>query len=144
MDGKAECDFCEKTVLKKQLLYKDKLASIIYPQRPIIFNHLMIIPNRHIEKFEDLTNEEIIKMSQLVKKAFSIFKCQQKACGFNLFTNDGDKAGQKIPHAHWHVFFRFDQEPISPYQILSNPKLKEKISAKEWKQRRDRIKGWFQ
>ncbi len=143
MIGKHQCEFCDRDALKRQLLYKNKLASIIYPRRPIIFSHLMIIPNRHVERFGDLTNEEIINMSQLVKKVFSIFKRQQKACGLNLFTNDGLKAGQKIPHAHWHLFFRFDKESISPYEILGNPKLKEKIPAKEWMQRKDKIKSWF-
>ncbi len=138
MGGK-KCDFCNKTVLKKQLVYKDKLASIIYPQRPIVFSHLMIIPNRHVERFEDLTSEEIINMSQLVKKSFRIFKSEEKACGFNLFTNDGTKAGQKIPHIHWHIFFRFEQEPVSPFQVLNDPKLREKNSTKEWKQGRDNI-----
>ncbi len=143
MDGKAKCDFCKKTVLRRQLVFKDKLASIIYPQKPIIFSHLMIIPNRHVERFEDLTNDEITKMSQLVKRSFQVFKKEGKACGFNLFTNDSAKAGQKIPHVHWHIFFRFDQEPVSLFQILNDSKLKEKISEKEWEERKDKIRSLF-
>ena len=142
-NGKTQCNFCQRTILRNQLIYREGLASIIYPQKPIIFGNLMIIPNRHVERFEDLTNEEIINMSQLVKKAFSIFKREQNACGFNLFTNNGAKAGQKVPHVHWHLFFRFEKEPVSPYQILNNPKLREKISEKEWKRRRDKIKSYL-
>ena len=40
--------------------------------------------------------------------------------GGNLFVNDGEEAGQHVPHVHFHMFGRSDHEPISPYKIINS------------------------
>lgn len=57
-----------------------------------------------------------------------------QATGINIFTNIGESAGQSIPHLHIHFITRFDNELISPFEILNSPedrrnlpKLSEKV-----------------
>ena len=48
---------------------------------------------------------------------------------YNLFTNVGVKAGQTIPHLHFHVMLRQPKEKTSPFVILNNPKLYKSLLA---------------
>lgn len=137
-----KCDFCDDIVLRKQLVFRDKLASIIYPRKPVVFGHIMIIPNRHVATFEKIKDNEVVNMSQLTKKAYKAFKKERNACGFNLIVNDGIKAGQHVPHVHWHILFRFEKEPISPLKILGDASLREKLSRKEWEKRKEHVARW--
>ncbi len=132
------CDFCDQATLEKQVIYKSDKILVFYPRSPVIREHLMVIPERHVEDFQGLREEEVLESTMIVKRIFKAFE-NQGASGFNLFTNVGKKAGQHVPHFHWHVFIRFDNEKVSPYKILSDPKLKESISPEEWKKRRDMI-----
>lgn len=99
---------------------------------PIYIGHFLIIPRKHKALFLDLSNEEIVAMSDLARKLFEIYKVLKNAEGFNLFTNSGVAAGQHVPHAHWHIFIRYEKEEIFPYDIL-NGKIKKKVmSMEEW------------
>lgn len=136
------CSFCDSNNIQKQLIYEDKVMLVIYPSSPIIFQHLMIIPKRHISYFEEMNDEEILESANLVKKIYKIFQ-KEGASGFNLFTNVGKKAGQHVLHFHWHIFIRFDDEKNSPYKILNNPKLKQNLSFIVWKKQKKYISNLF-
>jgi len=133
------CNFCDQSVLKRQGIYKGDRVLVIYPRSPIIREHFMIIPTRHVEILEELNEEELLESTKVVNKIFLVFKKKEGASGFNLFTNIGKKAGQHVSHFHWHLFIRFDNEKMSPYKILNDSTLKEKTSPKEWKKRKNAI-----
>src|SRR3989344_1737814 len=135
------CDFCNNNILQKQSLFFNDIAGFIYPRKPVIFGHVMLVPKRHVEYFYDLTDIEIIEMRNLIKKLFEGFKNIHHATGFNLFTNNGQKADQHIPHVHWQIFMRFNNEKYSPYDVLNGKIDRENISSldKEWEKRKDRI-----
>lgn len=77
-----------------------------YPYNP---GHVMIAPYRHVGKWEDLTDEElleIMKLSQLVIKAL---KKAMNPDGFNMGVNLGRVAGAGIDdHVHLHVVPRWN------------------------------------
>jgi len=133
------CEFCNQIALKEQIILRNKTILLLYPHSPIIPEHLIIIPVRHIGSFENLNETEILEIHKIVNKILKFFRKKEKISGFNLFSNVGEKAGQHIPHFHWHLFIRLENEKISPYKILNNPKLKEKLTKKEWLKRKNRI-----
>lgn len=137
--GKQNCEFCDKDTLKKQIVFQNDQILVIYPRKPVIQEHLMIIPARHVETLGELSDEELLASIKIVKKIFNSFKIKRGASGFNFITNVGRKAGQLVPHFHWHIFIRFDDEKISPYKILNEPSLREKITPEEWEKRRDLV-----
>jgi len=134
-----DCDFCDRSVLRKQGIYRSSKVLVVYPRSPVIREYFMIIPTRHVEAFEGLSEKELLESAKIVNKIFLIFKKNKGASGFNLFTNVGKKAGQHIPHFHWHLFIRFDKEKMSPYKILNDSTLKEKVSPEKWKKRKSAI-----
>lgn len=131
----SDCDFCDRSVLKKQIVCEGNKVLVVYPLRPVIREHFMIIPTRHVETFKGLSEEELLESAKVVNGIYEAFEKSAGASGFNFFTNAGKKAGQHIPHFHWHLFIRFDDENNSPYKILNDPTLKKEVSLEEWEKR---------
>jgi diadenosine tetraphosphate (Ap4A) HIT family hydrolase len=135
------CGFCDQQVIREQGIFFNDFAGIIYPQRPTIFGNVMVIPKRHVEFFYDLSDEEIVEMKNLVEKLFMGFKEKYHATGFNLINNNGKSGNQHIPHVHWHILMRFDDEKYSPYDVLNGKIERENISIgeEEWEKRKKQI-----
>ena len=75
---------------------------------PINEGHLLVVPNRHVERFTELTEDEagdLFSTGQKILKALQ--KSDVRCEGANLFLSDGSVAGQEVDHSHLHVVPRF-------------------------------------
>lgn len=118
------CDFPKENKDEERLiLYKGKNAFIIMNNYPYNPGHVMIAPYRHIGKWEDLTDEElleIMKLSQLIIKAL---KKAMNPDGFNIGVNLGRVAGAGIDdHVHLHVVPRWNGD-TNFMPVLTNTKV---------------------
>ena len=76
---------------------------------PYVNGHLMIIPERHVGKIEDLTQEERKEIFDLLEAAVKALKEAMKPDGFNIGANIGKAAGAGIEeHFHVHVIPRWE------------------------------------
>ena len=109
-DGCIFCDFPkEKRDREKLILYRGEHAFVIMNNYPYNPGHVMIAPYRHVGRWEDLNDEElleIMKLSQLVIKAL---KRAMNPDGFNMGVNLGRVAGAGIDdHVHLHIVPRWN------------------------------------
>ena len=72
----------------------------------------IIIPKIHRETAFDLTPEEWHATYSLLQEAKKYIDTHFQPQGYNLGWNCGEKAGQHIPHAHFHILPRYDDEPL--------------------------------
>jgi len=134
------CDFCDSDVIAKQRVYEDDLIVAIYPKKSIIFHHIIVFPKKHFHLISDIPPEETVRINQVFEKIYLNFKNEKNCIGFNLTSNNGSpKIGQTIPHCHFHMYLRFDDETISPYKVINDPTLKEVLTPEEWKSRKETI-----
>lgn len=115
------CDFCDKNILDVQKVIENNQFILIYPKKPIIENHLIIITRAHISDLVDLENNDWLGFSEMFNLVLMYYK-GLKIDGYNLFVNVGKKAGQSVAHIHWHVLPRFDHELVSPFEKINQPK----------------------
>ncbi len=100
------CPFCDPQVFESQGVYKDEHIQIILnlnPRQPL---HVLIIPNRHVERFEDLTTDEMQASFEAVKRLQKTF---QHIFGYNdyvLAVQTGVNGGQTVFHTHIHMLPR--------------------------------------
>jgi len=97
----------ERVVILK--VYHDELCFIclnLYPYNPA---HSMIVPNRHILRFIDLTKEEIIHINRAIQGLQLLLDDLYSPKGYNIGINEG-VAGASIPHLHFHVVPRYGEE----------------------------------
>ncbi len=139
------CDFCDPNVIKEQGIFFNDFGGIIYPQRPTVFGNVMIIPRRHVQLFYELNDKEIVEMRNLLENLFMGFKEKYHATGFNLINNNGKSGNQHVPHVHWHILMRFDDEKYSPYDVLNGKVERENLSIGdgEWSKRKEQITKLF-
>jgi ATP adenylyltransferase len=91
-------------------IYQDTLIFIslnLYPYNP---GHLMIVPNRHVQRFSDLTKEELINLSMTIKGLKLFIDELYAPKGYNIGINQGKEAGASIEHLHIHLVPRFGSE----------------------------------
>jgi len=145
LDG--PCAFCNPAVLARQTFYEDDLVLALYTHKPIFPGHCLVIPKRHVERFEGLTDEEITEMGRALKKVNSAVRQVFGTSPYILLQKNGREVGQTVPHVHIHyiprkagdssalwfvikLFVRNAMKPISPEETRENvEKLQAAIQA---------------
>ncbi|MGC9117297.1 MAG: HIT domain-containing protein [Conexivisphaera sp.] len=102
MDG---CAFCRilSGELKGYMVYRDQHTAAFLDAYPLAEGHTLVVPVRHVRRFEDLTDEEACALSRTLLR---VSRAISRALGVSSLTigvNDGPDAGQVVPHLHVHV-----------------------------------------
>lgn len=78
----SSCAFCDDNILSKQVFYQDDFVMGLCSHKPINPGHCLVIPKRHITRFEELNVDEIVSTANLIKK---INKVVQKIFGDSMY-----------------------------------------------------------
>jgi ATP adenylyltransferase len=108
------CVFCgiaknDPKVLKK-VIYRDKTMMVIMNIFPYNVGHLQVVPRRHVEWLEDLSDEEYSHFDGLIRKTVKLLKKSLNPIGFNVGMNLGKHSGQSITHLHCQIVPRYAKE----------------------------------
>jgi ATP adenylyltransferase len=101
-----DCIFCKKINCKilKQLKYFFIIRDTAYP---VTEHHTLIITNRHVSDFFELSEKENQELNEILKDQKKKLKdLDNKITGFNVGVNIGKDAGQSIMHCHIHLIPR--------------------------------------
>jgi len=113
-----DCAFCTAPdITNVRLIIRNDLVQAFPTNIPITPGHTIICPVRHVEKFEELTDGEkgaILELASKIKKALKeLFGAE----GFHYAWNEGEIAGQSVPHFHLHIVPRKQgDEGITEYE----------------------------
>lgn len=113
--GKREegCIFCKKPAQRDRLrenliLHIGDLAYVIMNRYPYGSGHLMVIPLRHTNDFENLTGDENLELTTLLQACMKALRRSYRPEGFNLGMNLGVSGGAGIrEHLHYHIVPRW-------------------------------------
>lgn len=100
------CAFCDPEVLNRQAFYEEELVIALYTHKPVLPGHCLVIPKRHVERFELLTDAEITQMGQVIKKVDQAVKKIFNTSPYLLLQKNGAEVGQSVPHVHFHYIPR--------------------------------------
>ena len=101
-----DCIFCNKKNCKVIASTKHffTIRDTVYP---VTKHHTLIITNRHVEDFFDLTRDEMSELDEVLKRQKKELKrIDKKISAFNVGVNVGKDAGQSIMHCHVHLIPR--------------------------------------
>lgn len=96
--------------VKSLKIYEDNLCFIVlnlYPYNPA---HLMIVTQRHITKFLELSKEELIHITRTIQGIQLLLDDLYSPKGYNIGINQGRDAGGSIEHLHFHIVPRYGAE----------------------------------
>ena len=96
------CAFCDEQILERQVFYRGNGALGVLTHKPAVPGHVLIIPERHVERFEDLTVEELASIGEAIKKVDAAVRKTFGYTDYLLIQKNGKGAGQSVPHVHFH------------------------------------------
>ena len=101
-----DCIFCNRTNCK--IISSTKYFFIIRDTAfPVTKHHTLIITNRHVDDFFDLTKDEMNDLDEVLKSQKKELKrLDKEISAFNVGVNAGKDAGQSIMHCHIHLIPR--------------------------------------
>lgn len=100
------CAFCDPAVLEAQCFYSDDLVLALYTHKPILPGHCLIIPRRHAERFEMLTDEEMLRIGRVIRKVDDAAMKVYQTSSYLLLQKNGREVGQTVFHVHFHYIPR--------------------------------------
>jgi len=103
-----DCIFCKivNGEIKTDLVYDDDNFIGFLDISPKAPGHTLIIPKKHYKTLLDMPNTLGTELLEAVKKVSLDLIKSGKAEGFNLIVNNGETAGQVVPHLHLHIIPR--------------------------------------
>jgi ATP adenylyltransferase len=91
----------------------------LYPFNP---GHLMIFPERHVEKLQELTDAEALALHRLTAEVLTALEKEYGPDGFNAGYNLGNQSGASLAHIHLHVVPRYANE-VGFLDVLAGTRL---------------------
>ncbi|WP_048152486.1 HIT family protein [Palaeococcus ferrophilus] len=99
------CPFCRPD--ESAVLYYDEEIRILLDSYPANRGHVLVVPARHVERWEELEPGEKMALLHGVELTMGKLKEVLAPDGFNVGINLGDAAGQTVKHLHVHVIPRY-------------------------------------
>ena len=96
------CKFVSKQ-LKTDILYEDDNMIVIRDIAPQAKNHYLAIVKSHFKLFAEMTEEQAEMLKNTLKKIPELSEILELHGGYRIVVNQGDDAGQTVPHLHIHI-----------------------------------------
>lgn len=99
------CIFCK--IANKEignLIYENEHVVAFDDLNPVAPVHSLIVPKKHIENIEDLSEEDLIYITEIHKAIKEVAKIKKvNESGYRIINNCGKDAGQSVMHLHYHL-----------------------------------------
>lgn len=100
----SDCIFCK--IVRKEigdLIYEDELFVAFVDLVPKAKVHLLIVPKKHIESVDTLTESDAEWLGKIFLVAKELAKKYKLDNGYKLIMNTGPDSGQTVKHLHLHL-----------------------------------------
>lgn len=127
-----DCIFCKivKGEIPAAKIYEDDDVLVFLDITPDTRGHSLVIPKMHFESVFDVDDVVLQKVIVAGRHLAVQMKRVLGAVAVNLNSNNGERAGQIIPHFHFHVIPRYENDGLQMY----GPRTAQKASPEELSQ----------
>jgi len=105
-----DCPFCQivNGAIPARTVYEDEDVLSFLDANPLTRGHTLVVPKRHHARVADLPSEDRAAVFETLGRLAPAVEAAVDADGVTVGMNDGDAAGQEVPHVHGHLVPRFD------------------------------------
>lgn len=106
------CLFCKIVAgeIPNYTVYEDDNVLAFLDVHPCSKGHTVVIPKKHFGTLSELDSASwqttLAGVQAALKRVYSVLKPN----AVNIGINDGEIAGQKVPHVHWHIIPRYTND----------------------------------
>ena len=84
-------------------VFENEDFIIIRDIAPKAKNHFLAIPKKHFKYLAEMTTEDAETVGRILKTIPTLSDKLELGEGYRLVVNQGDDAGQTVPHLHIHI-----------------------------------------
>lgn len=108
------CIFCKiiEGKIPSYKVYEDDDILAILDIGPVNYGHTLVLPKEHFATIEEIPENLLYKVISTVKLVGKAIKDKLGAEGYNVMVNNDPIAGQIIPHLHFHVIPRAENDGL--------------------------------
>ena len=96
------CKFANGDIPVDKVFENDDFI-VIKDIAPVAKNHFLAIPKVHFKYLAEMTEEDAALLGRMLKKIPELKELLHHENGYRLVINQGDDAGQTVPHLHIHI-----------------------------------------
>ena len=99
------CLFCKfvSGELNVDKVFENEDFIIIRDIAPKAKNHFLAIPKVHFKFLAEMTEKDAELVGRMLKTISTLTEVLELKSGYRLVINQGDDAGQTVPHLHIHI-----------------------------------------
>jgi histidine triad (HIT) family protein len=116
-----DCIFCSIVAgdIPARVVYEDDETLAFLDANPLAPGHTLVIPRAHHERLTDLDDDTVSAVFQALYDLTGAVEAGVDADGSNVAFNNGEAAGQEVPHVHGHIIPRFENDGGSPVHAVA-------------------------
>ena len=120
MSANDDCVFCRIVAgdIPGHTVHEDEHTYAFLDANPLSRGHTLVIPKYHHERLNDLPAD---RASEVLTTLHAVVPAVEEAVDADATTvafNNGEAAGQEVPHVHGHVVPRFEGDGGRPIHTL--------------------------
>lgn len=107
-----KCPFCGPA--PDRVVARSDYTITLRDAYPVSRGHTLVLPARHVGSFFELKAIEKAAVLQALDEAREALDRELGPDGYNIGINDGEAAGQTVPHVHVHLIPRYRGDTPDP------------------------------
>jgi len=115
-----DCIFCAIVdgEIPGRTVYEDEDVLAFLDANPLAPGHTLVVPKDHHEHVQDLPGDVAGRVFEAASALVEPVEAAVDADATTVAFNNGEAAGQEVPHVHGHVVPRFDDDAAGPIHSL--------------------------
>jgi histidine triad (HIT) family protein len=116
-----DCIFCGIVAgdSPAHVVYEDDRTVAFLDANPLARGHTLVVPRDHHEHVQDVPRDLAEDLFGAVHELVPAIEAAVGADATNVGFNNGEVAGQVVPHVHGHVIPRFDGDGGRPIHAVA-------------------------
>lgn len=116
-----DCIFCRIVDgdIPARVVYEDDDVLAFFDANPLAPGHTLVVPTEHYETLDEVPSEAGEGVFAAVHYLTPRIEDAVDADASTVAINNGEAAGQEVPHLHVHVIPRFDDDGGKPIHAVA-------------------------
>lgn len=99
-------------------VYEDESTYAFLDANPLVEGHTLVIPKKPYQRLQDMPADEAAAVFSVLGEIADAVEAAVGAQATTIALNNGEAAGQEVPHVHWHVIPQFEDDTARPIHAL--------------------------
>lgn len=102
-----------------RVVYEDETTMAFLDANPLAPGHTLVVPKDEYERLNDIPENIATDLYATLQKVIPAVEEAVEADASNVAFNNGEAAGQEVPHVHGHIIPRFENDGGNPIHAIA-------------------------